>query len=202
MNENVKRRIDFRVLVGIGIVVASSAVGALLFSGATATLPVYVAATTISPGQKISEGDVRVSDVQIGEASAQYLQIGSFPKDAVAQTTIRAGELIPVNSLSSKVNLKNTRVVVPVISEISSEVAPGSLVEIWSSFETDQGFFSTPEVIVPQAEVVKVNKQSGLALSSGPQSVELIVPRDKIASVLEAQANSDVISILPVGASS
>lgn len=202
MNENVKRRMDYRVLVGIGIVVASSAVGALLFSGATATLPVYVAASTISAGQKISEEDVRVSDVQIGTSSAQYVQIGSFPKDAVAQTTIREGELIPVNSLSSTLNLKNTRVVVPVISEISSEVTPGSLVEIWSSFETDQGFFSTPEVIVPKAEVVKVNKQSGLAISSGPQSVELIVPRDKIAVVLEAQANSDVISILPVGASS
>ena len=200
MNVKVRRRFDVRILIGIFLVVVSAAVGAMIFSSATQTLPMYVATKTLSPGQKITEKDVRVADVQLGDTAQNYLQYGELEPQSVAQNLIGVGEFIPKDSMTTQTNLKNTRVVVVVTSELSTEIQPGSFVEIWASMETENGIYSTPSVLVQKSQVVHVNEDGGFALSAGQRSVEVIVPRNKIASVLEAQANGDVISLLPVGA--
>jgi hypothetical protein len=53
-----------------------------------------------------------------------------------------------------------------------------------------------PAVLVSGAEVAAVVEADGMMSSSGP-SVELLIPREKTAAVLEALAAGDVIDLVP-----
>jgi hypothetical protein len=52
-------------------------------------------------------------------------------------------------------------------------------------------------VIVSGATVVRVIESDGLVASDDAASLELLVPRLRIARVLEAVANDDAMSIVP-----
>jgi hypothetical protein len=53
-------------------------------------------------------------------------------------------------------------------------------------------------VLVGSATVVRVLKESGIIADHRGGGVELLVPRDRIARVLEATAGGDAISLVPV----
>jgi hypothetical protein len=53
-------------------------------------------------------------------------------------------------------------------------------------------------VLVSSASVVRVIEKSGLMTGDSGQSVEILVPREKVASVLESVANEDAIALVPV----
>jgi hypothetical protein len=63
---------------------------------------------------------------------------------------------------------------------------------------TDDRRFGPPAVLVGSATVVRVLESKGLISDSRGHVVELLVPRDKIARVLEAVAGGDAISLVPV----
>jgi hypothetical protein len=76
-------------------------------------------------------------------------------------------------------------------------VSAGTVVDLWSAHETEHGVFGPPAVLVGSATVVRVITPDGLVAGT-TRSVELLVSRSKTASVLEAVANQDAMSVVPV----
>jgi hypothetical protein len=88
-------------------------------------------------------------------------------------------------------------VVVSVSGVLAASIGPGSVVDVWSAAEVDSGHFGPPAVLVDSATVVRLVDSQGL-IARDSVSVEVQVPRNEVATVLESLANGDVISIVPV----
>jgi hypothetical protein len=88
-------------------------------------------------------------------------------------------------------------VVVGVNGELARSISEGSIVDLWNAKETDNNLFGPPSVLVDSATVVRVIAKDGVIVDRTVQSVELLVPRTKIAAVLEAIANADALSLVP-----
>ena len=86
---------DVRFLLGILLIVASVAGVWFVVNAARQTAPVFAAADTIVVGQAITDADLRVVDVALGQSGAAYLDAQSLSSGSVATRTIEAGELVP-----------------------------------------------------------------------------------------------------------
>jgi hypothetical protein len=82
--------------------------------------------------------------------------------------------------------------------KLPKSVAAGSVVDLWAAREADSGLFGPPSVLVPSATVVMVSEADGIMAGGAAVSVELLVPRSRTARTLEALANADALSLVPV----
>ena len=79
---------------------------------------------------------------------------------------------------------------------LAGEIAPGAIVDVWSAGELERGAVEPPAVLVSGAQVAAVVEAEGMMASDGP-SVELLIPRDRTAAMLEALASGDAIDLVP-----
>jgi hypothetical protein len=157
---------------------------------------VYVAATTLTPGEKLTESDLRLADVNLADSTDIYLHFGDLAPGTVVSSTIKQGEFVPVSSVGSKQQSNTSRVVVNVTAPLSSDVTSGEKVDVWASIAAGQGLYAPPAVLVSKATVVKVTENTTVGIGGTSFDVELIVPRTSVASVLEASANGDHMALL------
>ena len=85
-----------------------------------------------------------------------------------------------------------------VSNQLAASIEPGTLVDVWAARESVDGDFAGPIVIVPAAVVVRVIEGDGIMVDAAAATVEVLVPRTRIARVLEALANADALSLVPV----
>ena len=139
-----------------------------------------------------------MQSVRLGSADGKYLTRSDVPKAGVVVTrAVAAGELIPLSAVGSVAGLSVASVVVSVHGELPQSVSAGTVVDLWSAHEMEHGVFGPPAVLVDSATVVRVISPDGLVAGNG-HSVELLVSRSKTAAVLEAVANQDAMSVVPV----
>src|SRR5699024_2219324 len=87
---------DARLIIGVLLVLLAVVIGAAAFSAADDRVGMWAAKDTLTPGQKVGEGDLVRVDVQLGDASSDYLTAGErLPNGAVVDRGLRAGELVP-----------------------------------------------------------------------------------------------------------
>jgi hypothetical protein len=72
------------------------------------------------------------------------------------------------------------------------------VVDVWAAREGDSDTFGPPSVLVPSATVVRVIEADGIIAGAAAVNVELLVPRARTARILEAIANTDALSLVPV----
>ena len=195
-------RIDPRLVIGV-VLVAGSAFGVwALVEALDDTTDVVVASETLTPGARIEPGDLRVESVQLGTVAAGYVRPSDVPDDGlVVVRTVRAGELLPAASVAEREEAGLATVVIPGRGALASDVAPGGLVDVWAAAAPERGKKAEPPaVLVSAAEVAAVVEADGMMASAGP-SVELLIPREKTAAVLEALAAGDVIDLVPARSS-
>jgi hypothetical protein len=73
-------------------------------------------------------------------------------------------------------------------------------VDVWGTASLEQGEFGTPVVLASQATVVRVLEEETLiAGASGASMVEVLVPRTRVARLLQAIANGDALAVVPAG---
>lgn len=189
---------DPRLVVGIVLVVASIIGVVSLVAAADDSIEVYAAAAPLTPGDRVFDSDLIVRSVKLNEASEYYISRGDFPVDGfVATRPIGKGELIPASSLGSHSGLSLTSVVVSPQGGLAETVASGASVDVWASAETSHGGYGTPGVIVSGAIVVRLVEVDSIVTSSRGSALELLVPRSRVARLLEAMANGDVLSVIP-----
>ena len=197
-----RRRVpDPRVLVGIVLVVASAAGTTALVTATTRTVSVYRAEQAIVAGQKVTADRLVATSVRLGEVQGAYLQ-GSLPAEGlVATRTVEAGEIVPISAVGTTAQLDTATVVLDLASPLADGVAAGTDVDLWSAprLEEAQERYGPPVVLVSDAVVSRVATPKGLIAGAQKDSVEVQVPRDEVAGLLEAQADGSRISAVAVG---
>ncbi len=192
-------RFDPRLAIGIGLVIVSVVGVYGVVQASDRSVFVYSTTGALSPGDRVYESDLDVTSVQLGDADDRYLRQGDIPRDGFLVTrTVLEGELLPASAVGSASSIRVASVVVTVSGQLSRSIEPGAVVDVWSSAESEDRKFGPPAVLVGSATVVRVLESSGLIADKRGSGVELLVPRGKIARVLEATADGDVISLIPV----
>jgi hypothetical protein len=189
---------DPRFIVGL-VLVAGSVVGSVALVAVNDTsVGVFAARDTVLPGQTLLASDLVTVHVRLDAAEAHYLKPEALPDEGVVVTrAIAAGEIVPLAAVGRASGLDTTAVVLSLTSGLPESVRAGAVLDIWSAKKSDAGEFDAPVVIVSSATVVRLVDDEQL-LSDGPGStVEVLVPRESVAAVLEAVANSAALSAVP-----
>lgn len=193
-----------RFLLGVLLVAVSVAGVAGLVAVSDRSVEVYAARHALAAGDEVAAGDLVGVRVRLGKTASAYLSAAPQP-DTVVTRTIAAGELVPVGALGAASAQRETSVVISVDGELPASIAVGSAVDVWAAAATGQSSgagapkFGAPRVLVPGGTVVRVVRDSGLG-STGGVAVEVRVPKDSTAELLESLANGDDITVLPAGA--
>jgi hypothetical protein len=190
--------IDPRLVIGLLLVAGSAAGVFALVSAADASETLYSARVTLTAGDRIDEDDLLPTSVRDGAGGGLYLAPGDIPADGLVVTrTIGEGELVPMSALGSTAGVRLTSIVLSVDGQLPATVVAGSLVDVWVASEDDDGRVGAPEVIVSGATVVRLVESETIVAGRQTTAVEVLVPRDRIARVLEALAGEATVSIVP-----
>ncbi|WP_150306893.1 hypothetical protein [Planctomonas psychrotolerans] len=190
---------DPRFAVGLALVLASVLGVTLLVATADRTEAVYAANSPLAVGDRVYPADLAISHVRLGASEKSYVRRGAVPKAGFIVTrTVSEGELLPAAAVGSIDGVTVSSVVVDTRGRLPRAVAAGEVVDVWSAREVENGLYGPPGVLVPSATVVRVLEPEGLLAQDVAASVELLVPKDRVARVLESLANSDAISLVPV----
>jgi hypothetical protein len=217
-----RRRIapDPRLLLGLLLVVASVAgvVGVVTAADRRSTL--YVTPATLIPGQQIHVADLVERRVALDGADGLYLGRGDIPAGGLVVTqAVAKGQLLPTSSFGSAAGVRSTSLVVQLATRVSGAVVPGASVDLWSASSTSDaraasgeapdtdpdtdagaGSVAAPTVLVAGATVVRVLDASGsFASDTKGSSVEVLVPRSRVARLLQAIADGDALALVPAG---
>ena len=193
-----RRWIDIRLIVGVALVAASVAGVTLIVALADQTTPVYAARIDLSAGDPVTADKLMIANVQLGTRGVGYAQPGDLDQQAaVATRHIAAGDLVPISALGAELGVAATTVVVPLVGEASASVSVGAVVDVWAARSRDRDGFDTPAVLVPGASVVRLFDSEGF-MRSGQTQVELLIPKARVPAVLDAIANADAVSLVPV----
>ncbi|MEO5919543.1 MAG: hypothetical protein ABIQ01_00225 [Pseudolysinimonas sp.] len=196
---------DARLLIGLALVIGSVAgvVGIVSAGDRRATL--YAAASSLSPGDRIDAGDLVLRQVALDGASDLYLTPGDVPGEGlIVGAGVRGGELVPRSAVGSIQGERSTSLVLQLSGRVSAAVVPGAIVDVWSAPAAARdvavsGDFGPPIVLTADAVVVRLVEDDGIVASSDGDTVEILVPRVRIARLLQAIANGDALAVVPAG---
>lgn len=196
MAERRTRRWDFRLVIGALLVVSSVAGVVALVAALDRTVVVYSAAHALNVGDRIDTGDVSLAEVRLGALDTHYMRAEQLPEDgAVVIRTVAEGELIPVAALGDAVSVDLASVTVEASGALPRDVAAGARVDVWVSAREEQGAYGPPVILAPGATVTRVVTSDAVGAKQGV-TVELLVPRDDVAAVLDATANAASIALV------
>jgi hypothetical protein len=190
--------VDPRFAIGL-ILVLASVVGVVgLVSTATETTLAYSAPRALAPGDRITEGDLAATSVRLEAVRGRYLVPGDIPSDGLIITKpIGEGELVPATAVGVTAGVDVASVVVSTNAQLPASLKPGATVDVWASSSLGTGLYGPPAVIVPGATIVRLVEDDTIVSSGDGATVEILVPRLRIARLLSAIANDDELSIVP-----
>jgi hypothetical protein len=189
---------DPRFVIGLVLVLASVGGVYAIVSAADRSTEVFVARGALVVGEIVHADDLVAAEVRLGGAGHLYLKPEAIPHEGVVMTrTVRSGELVPTSAVDRVGNTSTTSVVVTTERALSGSIEPGTVVDVWSADRTEREGYGPPVVLVGGASVVRVLKEGGLVADPNAVSVELRVPDQSVAEVLEALANDSALSVVP-----
>lgn len=198
------RSLDPRLIIGVLLVVASAVGVFALVTAADRTVAVYAAREPLLPGERLDADDLVQTSIRDDGPVALYLAPGDIPPEGVVVTrTVGQGELVPHSALGDVSGLRLTSVVVTMDGQLGAAVGPGSLVDVWAAPAEEGERIPAPDVIVQGAIVVRLLASESIVAGRQTTAVEVLVPRDSTARLLEVIANGDALSVvaadLPLG---
>ena len=194
------RHIDVRLVIGLLLVGASIAGVYGLVAAADRTTAVYAASRPLAAGHELQARDLAVVQVRLAEASVMYVDEGTLKPGAVILRPLAKGELVPLGAVGAAQDVTGTTIVLSLTSPLAGASTVGAIVDLWAAAQRGQNSYGPPVVIVPRAQITRIVESSGIGSSSQNVSVEVIIPRSKVAVLLQAQANGDAISLVPTTA--
>lgn len=187
--------VDARFLIGIALVAISILGVWLVVNAARMTISVAVSAGPLIPGQAVSDKDLRWAEVSLGDSASLY--VTDLPDDAVMVHALAEGELLPKSSVIASDRSDVTTVVISSTTEIASSLGVGSAVEVWFSPKKDR-VYGEASVLIAEATVAGVREGSKMGASGGVL-LELVILRDEVPAVLDAQASQAALWAVPLG---
>lgn len=189
---------DPRLIVGIVLVVASVLMGALLVSRLSETTPVLIAKGPIAPGDPLDAETLTTVELRLGDQQELYVgSLDAVPEGAVAGRAVQAGEMLPVSAVGQPEDVALRPVVIPVDASVAESVVPGATVELWHTSPAPQdGGSGEARLLVEEAIVRRVDEGSSLGMRS--MSVEVLVPQESVAEVLQVLAEEERLDVIGV----
>ena len=174
--------LDVRLLLGVGLVLASVLLGAKLVSTARHTSPLVAASRDLAAGTVLSADDLTVVTARLPDSGRGIYASG--PADLVGHRLSRAvsaGELVPVAALDTVAD--RTTVTVPLEAAAAPELRKGQRIEIWVSVGDCAALVLLPDVAVQAVRTDEAAFGSG----TGGQDVTIsVVPplADRVVAAL------------------
>jgi hypothetical protein len=153
----------------------------------------------LTVGETITVDDLSVSNVRMEGAGTLYLEPGDVPIAGLVVTrTVAQGELVPASAIGNVTGLRLTSLVVDTGGTLAASIKPGSSVDLWAAREIENGKYSAPAVLVAGAMVLRLVTSDSIVGAGQVTAIEVLVPKAKVARVLESIANDDAISVVPL----
>jgi flagella basal body P-ring formation protein FlgA len=213
---------DLRLVLGVLLVVGSVAGVFAIVAAADRRVAVYAAASALTPGERIDAGDLVQRSVALDGSERLYLAAGRIPSGGLVVTQpVAKGELLPTSAVGSTTGVRSTSLVLQLATRVSGAVVPGASIDIWAAPDSDgvgavtlsgtpsddsgdpdaaAADAAAPTVLVSGATVVRVLDDSGgFSVASSGSSVEVLVPRTRVARLLEAIAQKAALAVVPAG---
>ncbi len=194
---------DSRLLVGVLLLLLSTAVGAKVVASADHRVPTYAAAVALKPGDRLGAENLRPVDVSLGERSGAYLSaVTSLDPDSYALREVRPGELVPRSAVGTRAELAIAPVTVRVDATAAAALVPGSVVDVWVSQRdpaTTQERYLDPRPVLRAVSVASIpTEQTRIGASATTAALQLLVPRDDVEKVIAAQDKQARVTLVPV----
>ncbi|WP_199423523.1 hypothetical protein [Actinotalea solisilvae] len=208
---------DPRLLVGLVLVAGSVALGGWAVGAAARTVPVYVAVGSLVPGQALDEASLAVREVRLDASTDAYLSAADpLPAGLVVQRTVADGELVPRSALGEVDALEVRPVAVPVEGVLPSGLVAGAVVDLWfvpevgasptatattgatSGSPDDPAAPPQPVALAEALTVAEVGEADGAFAVGGTTTVHVLVPLDRLTTVLAATAAEGELQVVVV----
>lgn len=187
--------------MGVLLIAASVAIGAVVVGNATASTTVYAANRTIEVGAVLQAKDFVPVNANLNSAAGAYAT--AVPDQAVARRTIERGELLANAAIETEKATNWRRLVVPVGGSLPASVRPGAVVELWATPEqalAAGGHAPTPALIAESLTIARIeDDEGGLGLVQRGTAVELVVPQEAVPKILAAVAQKGTLTVVPTG---
>lgn len=168
------------------------------FESTKTTETFLVTKADLPTGSALVEGDLEAVELSLREISGNYLQPGRLPEGAFVLAPLRAGELVPLASLSTQSIAAGTNLVISPSVALSSQITPGKLVQLWAAPKLDYSNFGEPALLALDVEVIEVRPAVGNFADAIPE-VEIRVASEVVQYLLRAIANGDAIALVGRG---
>jgi hypothetical protein len=179
---------DWRVLVGVLVLLASTALGARLVASSDDTSLTWAAARTLVPGTPVQQDDLVAVPVRL-QGQNPYLS-GAVPQGYVVAREVAQGELVPAEAVVPAATLATPTRLVAVAVEPTSlpgRLGAGDRVDVWAAPDALGDGQGSAELIVADVAVVDVPSADAGFAGSGRQSVVVAVAAQddaRLASVV------------------
>lgn len=188
---------DPRLLLGLLLVLLSTAGTISLVASLDRGIEVYVARKGIPAGDHLVAGDFERSTMRLGGAETQYLRADQpFPEGMIATAFVGKGQLVPTSSIAAARTLTSKPVAVLVEGVLPEQLQEGAAADLWVAAPDERNGFKEPHLLVRAGDVVKVVQNQQAFGANASQVVIVLIPDGQLSQVLAAQANKSRISLV------
>ena len=193
-------RLDPRLIIGIVLVVGSVAGVWAIVTTVDDTVEVYITPEVLVPGERIGAAQLVVQRATLPSRGAQYLRPGDVPAGGlVVLRAVGEGEVISHAAVGSARGIRLSAVVVETGGLLPRAVRAGASVDLWSASVGEGGEVGAPAVIASEAIVVRLVASDSIVGTTDATAVELLIPDDRVARVIETLARGDALAVIPTG---
>lgn len=188
---------DPRLLLGIVLVLASTAGVVALVGSADQTTEVFAIDEAIPLGTQVTEDDFAVVPVRLGDVSGSYLPAAEgIPENAVASSLLRKGELLSRADLGKADELDRKPVGLRIDDPLPAGTSAGSRVDVWVSLPDERNGFKEPEQILTAAEISELSIDESVLGANRATQLLVLVEDGDLATLISAQSNGAKIAVV------
>lgn len=197
---------DSRLIAGVLLVLAATVLGSLVVARADDRVPVYVAADTLLPGDRLTADKLERREVQLDDAMPAYLPADrDVPAQSYLAREIRPGELVPRSALVDESQVTVQTVTLLVDATSARPLVKGSVIDVYANAPRPGGGpdeLVGPRLLLERAVVAATPEDAdGFGARSDALPVRTLVPRDRVAAVIGHLDSGSRITVVPVAGS-
>ncbi|MET4061173.1 hypothetical protein ABIB35_002738 [Arthrobacter sp. UYP6] len=188
---------DPRLLLGVLLVLASTAGVVALVGSADQTTEVFAVDEAIPLGTPVTSEDFAVVSVRLGDVEGSYLPVaGGIPESAVASSLLRKGELLSRSDLGRADELDRKPVGLRVDDPLPTGTQAGSRVDVWSAMPDERNGFKEPKQILTGAEISELSIDESVLGANRATQILVLVEDEDLPTLLSAQSNGAKIAVV------
>lgn len=182
---------DPRLLIGMVLIAIAVVATSSIVANADTTEAVLAARGTLTPGTVLTEANVVVVHVRVGE---NYIPADDAPWGQVVTRVVGPGELVPAEALADPEDFDSRPVAVMATVPLAEGIERGAVVDVWV---TSEGAFGPDSILVAGGLVVdQVDRGSGAFASGGTETVYVIVEAHDVGDFLAALNGQDAVAVV------